>query len=446
MHVKTSIISSKICSVKKSRFVAFLLFLVLFMCSCSSSYKLGDGIKVSGSHIEYDFLSGEIEIPESYDGFSYDMFESSLKLFTRMNESKNGSTFMVSPYSLYSILSMTANGAGEDTKKEIKALISSNISEKDLNNCMSYLGQRLQYFNNDSGRFCTSNMICLNSDGGLNVAKSFIQKNVDYYDAGIFGLDFSDDSAPFVINRHVSEKTYRMMDSFLHPFGPKDVMSVLSVASFDDIWAISYSDDSIYYGVFHGIENNSVVTFLSSQNEHYIKTENASGFIKGYANTPVKFLALLPDKDIDINDFIKTIDTEMWNDIINQQNKLQFCYAAIPEFSINMTLNLDDVLKEMGIKKAFTENADFSRITSDKQLLINDVKQEVFLKIEKNGTEGATSNDLLISDGGASKIQDAESTRVVLDRPFVFAVIDNESNIPIFLGTVKDIKNYYGSD
>ena len=101
---------------------------------------------------------------------------------------------------------------------------------------------------------------------------------------------------------------------------------------------------------------------------------------------------------------------------------------------------LKDALKAMGMELAFDRiNADFSNLIGagavDGNTYIGEVHHGAKIEVTEQGTRaGAATAVEFLTDGAAF------SERVVtLDRPFVFMIIDTETNIPLFIGALTDI-------
>ena len=93
----------------------------------------------------------------------------------------------------------------------------------------------------------------------------------------------------------------------------------------------------------------------------------------------------------------------------------------------------------MGINHAFdSENAQFSGMTDDTELYIDKVIHKTHIELDRNGTKAAAATAALMTDG-AMIAEEKESREVILDRPFIYTIIDTQSGLPVFIGCVNDI-------
>ena len=106
----------------------------------------------------------------------------------------------------------------------------------------------------------------------------------------------------------------------------------------------------------------------------------------------------------------------------------------LAEFAVSNSVDLNWSLKNMGTNALLTEEADLSNMTQTEDVHLNNFIQTMHFNISEKGVsaekidEKTTENSTL--DNG---------TDVKVNRPFIFAVIDNESNIPLYLGIMENL-------
>ncbi len=90
--------------------------------------------------------------------------------------------------------------------------------------------------------------------------------------------------------------------------------------------------------------------------------------------------------------------------------------------------------------EAFTEAADFSRMaqTDTGLLYINRVLHKTHIEVDRAGTKAAAVTAVEMTNE-AAMLEPEETPTVYLNRPFVYAIIDTETGLPIFLGSVNTI-------
>jgi len=107
---------------------------------------------------------------------------------------------------------------------------------------------------------------------------------------------------------------------------------------------------------------------------------------------------------------------------------------ALPRFRQRASFGLIPVLRQLGIEDAFTGGADFSGITSQERLHVGAVVHQAYIDVDEHGTEAAAATAVVAR--AMALRREPDPVRVVVDRPFLFAIIDTAASLPLFLGQV----------
>ncbi len=420
------------------RFLCLLTAVVMMvsLCACTrENNSLLKGYDKSQSVTEYDYLSGEDNMPENYDKYTKGSSEFSFNLLRAVVSAQQGENTLISPYSASVALSLLSVGASDSTRKELKDALASGLEQEDINICTDYLSGRLSAFNTEDSKLTSANSLWLNDT--FDVKSAFLQTAVNYYDTDIQRILFSEEGAAEKINKWISENTDGEITDAVNGVDETSQMIIVNAVLLDDEWATPYPESSVTTGTFHGVKGDEEASFMTST-EHYVSTSYAQGMTKGFKNLPLKFAALLPTEEIDINEFVKELTGAKWQAILDSQETASFCKASVPEFELRVKNDLDVPLKEIGIKKIFDfEKADFSAMSNSGKVFVSSVTQDAFVKIgPKNVKAGAAT---VIEGNGASAPNTSEQKELIFDRPFVFVIYDNESGIPVFTGVVNNI-------
>ncbi len=96
---------------------------------------------------------------------------------------------------------------------------------------------------------------------------------------------------------------------------------------------------------------------------------------------------------------------------------------------------MKDALLALGMPLAFTpDRADFTRLDGKGGLYIHEVLHKTFIQVDEKGTKAAAVTKVEMRTTSCQ-----ETKRVTLDQPFVYAIIDNASKLPVFLGALLEI-------
>lgn len=370
--------------------------------------------------IDSNFINSQLK-------FYVDIFKNSVK-------SSGENNMLISPLSIMLALSMTANGANGDTKIEMENVLGSGISINELNEYLCKYVENLP--SDEKSKLSIANSIWFKDN--LDVREKFLQQSVDYYNAAMFKSPFDRDSIDNM-NNWVKENTDGMIDKIIKEHSKRAIMYVINAIAFDAEWSTPYAISDIRDGKFNsysGEENE--VEYMFSDEYQYIHDENTVGFIKSYSCN-YSFVAMLPDKEIDMLDYIEDFTYEKYINIMESMEYREVD-TTLPKFSYDYELSIVDSLKNMGMKLAFDkDNADFSNIadTRDGNISISDVRHKTFISVDENGTKAGAVTSVR---GDMAESVKEESKKVILDRPFIYMIIDDDTKLPIFMGVVMNIK------
>lgn len=164
---------------------------------------------------------------------------------------------------------------------------------------------------------------------------------------------------------------------------------------------------------------------------------------KGYENhedSNFAFVGILPNEDISVSDYIDSLDGEELEQLLagRQQTSVK---TAIPKFETKYSAELSKVLSQMGMSNSFDEeDADFTKLgtSTEGNIYINRVLHKTFISVGEKGTKAGAATVVEMADKCSLEV--IEPKTVCLDRPFVYMLIDCDTNIPFFIGTMMNIK------
>jgi serpin B len=108
---------------------------------------------------------------------------------------------------------------------------------------------------------------------------------------------------------------------------------------------------------------------------------------------------------------------------------------SLPRFRLEAAFNLIPALRRLGVAAAFGDSADFGEITEAAPLRIGAVAHKAYVDVDEHGTEAAAATAVVIRTAAAMRPPPAVT--MVVDRPFVFAIVDSTTGLPLFLGQVS---------
>lgn len=369
----------------------------------------------------------ETEIPAVITDFSVTLFQNSLEA---------DHNTLISPLSVLYALGMAANGAKGETLSQMESVLGLSIS--DLNDYLYTFSNNLPQ--GEKYKLYPANSIWLKQGDGFTPEEAFLQMGKEKYNADIYEAAFNT-STVREVNRWVKQHTDGMIDSILSDLSDDAVMILVNALAFDAKWQNIYTEDQIRERMFTKEDGSQQKIELMFSEEHdYLKTDDAEGFIKYYADRKYAFAALLPDEGISIADFTASLTGEKIQNVLSNPQNIQV-KSAIPKFKSDYSIEMSQILQQMGMEDAFyASRSDFSGIgqSDNGPLYISQVMHKTFICLDENGTKAGAATALALNE--SCSIEPEEPKTVYLNRPFVYMILDCETNIPVFMGTVMSVE------
>jgi serpin B len=342
---------------------------------------------------------------------------------------------LLSPVSILSTLGMVLEGAEGETKAQMEAAL--GVSADALR---GFLGPWLSALAaEESGALHAADGIWLSDRPDLHVSADFLERNRTYYGAAVEQCHF-DAAALERINGFVKQNTHGMIDKLLDALPRDAVMVLVNALAFEADWETPYREDQVRPGVFHSESGGEQeATFLSSRERVYLKDEDTAGFLKYYEGGRYAFAALLPAEGMALEDYVASLSGEKLRGLL-EGAQWTGVETVTPKFETAYSVQLADALMAMGMTDAFNADlGDFSALgfcDDGDNLYIGQVVHKTFLKLDEKGTRAGAATGVTIYAASALR---EPPPQVILDRPFVYLLLDTETNIPLFIGIVESL-------
>ena len=361
---------------------------------------------------------------------------------------EEGTNVMISPASLMFALDMAAMGAKGKTYSQMASLFKKGATKRDLLNYAKYYRSTLE----KSGLMKIANSIWINEN---NLRNNNVRMNEGYlnllrkaFKAAAASREF-DDTVKDEINNWISDNTNGMIKKVIDKLTDDNLMLIINAMAFEGKWKEEYKDSAIdENGIFTAYGGKAEkAKMLSSEENLYFETEAEKGFLKYYEGDKYAFMAILPkDSSLTMKDYVKRLPDNAIETFYNSLYRTEVD-TKTPAFSFDYTIAMNKMLKNLGMKKAFTGNADFfsmldpETLNPDLALFISSVIQKTHIELDEKGTKAAAVT--VISMNLTTTAYEPVKVRkeVILDRPFMFAIMDTETGTPVFTGVVNTVES-----
>ena len=401
------------------------------------------------------------------------------KLLSKAEE-KDG-TRVISSYSILVALTMLDNGADGETKAGIEKALgitdldawNKEFSEHFKNNCNDTIqnhdtnekdaNNNMSYFKDD--RFVPE-LSCANSFWYNDSRFSFDSKiQQDYMDtlevnylAQCMPLDFSDlnRNPKDDINQWVEDKTNQKIKNLLSNNLQKEETSAVLVNTlyFNGCWERTFDETMTKEKEFYGRDKTTKVNMMCQSGVYYSYFEQ--GDIMGlelpfYGNTDLVMDVITskePDKDA-ISFYEQMSNTEK-NEFYQSlgKSKGQLVNLHLPKFKLEYgSVDITKQLKELGMEQAFDADcANFPGIRGENKenVFVDSVVHKAVIEVGETGAT-ATAATAIIMDNATALEPSNRPTPIDfnVNRPFVFAIRDKQTNMIYFMGQIDNFKDEF---
>lgn len=341
----------------------------------------------------------------------------------------------ISPYSIATALTMTYNGSGGQTRGAMaQALGIAGIELQRLNTGEKFLAGQLK--KDKAGvELLIANSLWARK--GVTFNSTFLNTNKEFYQAKVAAIDFNTPDAPKKINSWVKDKTKGKIDKIVDQIKPEAVLFLINAVYFKGRWQEKFDPKMTRDDKFYPDNSDPVLVkmMMRSGKFRYLETDAFQAVELPYGEGEVSMLIFLPAAG-KLDDLIAQMSSAFWQEAWGRFRSREGT-VWLPRFKLEYEQSLRDVLIELGMGIAFDLNqADFSLMgKGGPGFAIGDVKHKTFVEVNEEGTEAAavTSVEMVLAS-----VPPQPRFEMVVNRPFLFAIQDNETGTILFLGVVRN--------
>ncbi len=406
----------------KTLFTIFTVLALCVFCSCQTDDSNIDENKT----INLDEKSAQLIEADNTFG---------LELFQKIRKESKEENIMISPLSISVAFAMAYNGADKDTKTEMeKAMKLNGLTTEQINNSYKMLIKALQSLD-EKVVFELANAIFYAD--GFTVKPDFLNINKTVYDAEVEKLNFSSQTAVDRINDWVSDKTNDKITKIIENLSPLDRMVLLNAIYFNGIWTNKFNEKGTHNLSFTKTNGTVLEVPMMQKEEKLNYTTNSlfSAVKMPYGNGQYNMVVMLPATGKTSQSVIDALSISNWKKWMIEFETKDPVVVTMPRFKFAFETELKNVLKGMGMIKAFQPNiADFSKI-AEEDLYISSAVHKSFIDVNENGTEAAAVTSITFTTTSAGN--EPPKTIFYVDKPFVFAITEKDTDAILFIGEVN---------
>ena len=368
------------------------------------------------------------------------------KYFATLDRDEN---IFYSPYGIHAALGILANGASGDTRKEIlHALEADNIAN--LNDGHKRFSERVEQNYRGDSLFAEANLLLVDKKIiGRGFDKNFRRVVADVYKADVREADFSGNANAErqKISRRVADKTRGFIPNYKSIANANTLTDLLNVVYFKGKWAMPFKARNTARRAFTNRNGKAATVDMMSRvfkdRIVYRADDKFKGIALPYSAGAAMYL-ILPVDDDALN------VAELWNaetfsyraDFLDGlKNSYPFdgeVVVRLPKFELDVENSLVESFKATGIKRAFTDAAEFFNIVKGTSLKIDNANHRAKVKVDEQGTEAAAVTEItMLETTAVPNPRPPRRVYFLAERPFLFVIRDVESGVTLFAGVVN---------
>jgi serpin B len=372
-------------------------------------------------------VAGDVRaVARSSNQFAFELYK---------HPSEHDGNKFFSPASISTALAMTYAGAKDETKKQMAHVLHFDLPDPQLHKGFAALNTIL---NTRSKSYQLNVANRLWGQTGFHFEEPFLKSTLERYGAEPGAVDFAkSEEARQTINQWVGEKTNGKIPDLMPPgVLQENIRLVLTNAIyFKGTWQYRFSKPDTRQAPFHALKNRDIKVPMMQQTGgfQYAETADAQLLELPYVGSHLSMVILLPKQVDGLSNLEKKLtanDVQKWISGLAHAHEVE---VYLPKFTFTSRMGLKDVLSSLGMPRAFSDQADFSGISTEKAQKLYEVIHQAFVDVNEEGTEAAA-----VTGGVGGNAPGPVFQTVVFraDHPFLFLIQDKRTGAILFLGRV----------
>lgn len=350
-----------------------------------------------------------------------------------------GENRVYSPLNVYLALSMLAETAEGDSRKQILNLLGVSDLTALREKCSGLWNG--VYLNDGAVTSVLSNSLWLAEGDRWTYDKNTVNALAEHYYASVFEGEMGSTAYNKALQDWINAQTANLLKEQAGglEMDPDTVLALASTICLRAKWQDEFWEKYNKKGVFHTANGEVDCTFMtqSPMTSAYFG-EDFTAVSKELDDGGYEMTFFLPNEGVAVDDLIT--DKQVLSLMLGKTGSVETKYLkvnmSIPKFDVVADQDLIGGLKELGVTDVFdAEKSDFGGILAEQSepVWVNKVQHAARVAIDEEGVTAAAYTVMMLCGTGAPK----EEIDFVLDRPFLFAITGPGDTI-LFTGVVEN--------
>jgi serine protease inhibitor len=346
------------------------------------------------------------------------------------------SNALLSPVVVEGVLIALEEGALGSTKRELLQVLPSNVSAQAFG-CMTQewempgttpkegapgLSVRL------SGSVWVQEGILLKPD-----FQRVVRDDLHWHEQAI---DFRLDSARGTINSWIARATEnKIPELFADRMIDRQTRLVMAAtAYFKGKWSLPFDAALTKAGPFRQGDGHDVTAQYMTVEAYFPYADNQKEQV---ILLPIQgqdqrwaLMVVLPREGVTLS-WLENLESGDWSQWL-ASTQPRFVNLTFPRLKIRQRIDLEEALKQLGVTELFSPQADLGNLSDDSELFVGAAVSEAVLEVNEMGLEAAAAAGVAIRT--LSYRLPPETISMVVDRPFLLAIVDRLTGALLFVG------------
>ncbi|XP_015784760.1 leukocyte elastase inhibitor-like [Tetranychus urticae] len=368
--------------------------------------------------------------------------EFGLKFLKKINSASDSTNLLLSPLSVIIAYCMVLEGAAGETEKQIKEVLDLDEIDNQHGGISEIIKQLLESYK--------TNKNCILEFGNLLVGNTifklkdtFVQSLQTNYSADAFNEDFNNNGKNVMekVNSWVSENTKNKIATILNePPNPDAVCLLLNAIYFEGSWLNPFPKRCTHDKIFNNSDGSTtkVKMMLHAGRYHFLESpEKKLKIVEIPYGENMSMILVLPIGDNNLKKMVDNLDSAELSRLIDSMTRTRLDSLMIPKFKLEDKHQLHEILPSMGMILPFDRmSAEFPKIT-ERLVYISQSIQKALIEVTETGTvAAAVTKSACTSARAPSKV-----INFIADRPFLFFIRDNLTNVNLFMGQLNNMSS-----
>lgn len=362
------------------------------------------------------------------NSFAFDLYKG-----LKVSESDN---LVYSPFSITPAFGMVTLGAKGETLKQLNATFHLG-NEPKVHQSIGMLQRDILSSTSDDITITVANKAWIQND--YSILRTYRKNLKKYYKAAMYRVDFINEPelSRQTINLAVESDTRRYIKNLL-PQGSINELTRLVLTNaiyFKGKWNEPFEPEKTKERDFTLADGSKVKhQFMSADKTFgYFKGDNFAALEMDYKGENLSMIIILPAEGTPLKKIEESFTEAKFNDMVKSIEP-QKTLVFIPKFTVESGFSMKKVLGEMGLTVPFSDDADFSGISGNKDLKVSDAYHKAYIEVSEEGTTAAAATAVVVAMKSMPNFNVFDA-----NRPFMFILRHKATNTILFIGRVAKL-------